>query len=112
MVSEPLSKEEMRQRLAAGLHALDCTRCHRGAYCGGIDDDDLGRAELLMDDVVTDLLAARTQALEAEVERLRAGLQQLIDHSWAQYEASDYSELVSLGDVAKRLTALLFEVTP
>ena len=56
-MSEPLSEEEMRQRLAAGLHALDCTRCHRGAYCGGIGEDDLGRAELLMDDVVTDLLA-------------------------------------------------------
>ena len=53
------------QRLAAGLHALDCTRCHRGAYCGGINDDDLGRAELLMDDVVTDLLA------EADLDRLR-----------------------------------------
>lgn len=56
---------------------------------------------------VEQIVAEHVAAAEAERDRLRAGLQQLIDHSWAQYEASDYSELVSLGDVAKRLTALL-----
>jgi len=56
---------------------------------------------------VDQILAARTQALRDEVERLTTDLQQMIDHSWMQYEASDYTETVSLGDVANRLKAII-----
>jgi len=105
----PAFSEPVACQYAPIYHALrDARDCDYG--CARDYTNQAIRLEVV--GAVDQLVAARTQALGAEVERLTTGLQELIDHSWAQYEASDYSDHVSLGDVANRLKVLLGEVTP
>ena len=110
MVSETLSEEEQKALacVATGHHPETCDCNDEYAepdrYCQYAHET-FARIE--------QILAARTQALEAEVERLRTGVEALVkqhdDHHRGFYA---FCDLCSTSVAYELLTALLDGVTP